>query len=576
MPIDTINADDLVENVNRHIKIFAGPGAGKTRWLVNHIRHVLHVSKRLGSCRKIACITYTNVGVETIVNRLGNTADRVEISTIHSFLYKHIVKPYVHLIAAKYELDYLKVDGHDDIVLSNYSFLNEWKEKTSQKRIQTSDDLKVVNAWRDLRWKFDSNDNLTIVPQFPCKIQGYSVKTDSYLVYKKMMWAKGILHHDDVLFFSWQLVKSFPFLLTILRAKFAYFLVDEFQDTNPIQVRLLKEVAQSETTVAVIGDKAQSIYSFLGADHTQLDAFQLPDMDCYRIEGNHRSTKNIVKLLNHVRPDLTQLPQRGEQGDVVKIVVGDKIKAVLQIKALQSGEDIFCLTRDNLTNNKLRKGIDTNSAKKDLLDKLIQADSSNKDRRNSVISAIKAIEYAKQGFFKDAIKELRYFESVRGLAKEEKKKNSLVLLKRLIDNSVMYENGTLLDLINFITQNSLANLSNLRAGGTAQTFYSSTKFVDISAAIKHLDESGTYRTIHKSKGEEFDNVVLVIDKDENGNYDETKQLNFLLSPNLNDEENRIKYVAISRAKQNLFISVPSLSETVTKQLKELEIEIIQV
>lgn len=66
----------------------AGPGAGKTHWLVEHVRNVLANSKRLEHIRKIACITYTNIGVETIQDRLSVSADRVEVMTIHSFLYE--------------------------------------------------------------------------------------------------------------------------------------------------------------------------------------------------------------------------------------------------------------------------------------------------------------------------------------------------------------------------------------------------------------------------------------------------------------------------------------------------------
>jgi DNA helicase-2/ATP-dependent DNA helicase PcrA len=91
MPIIKITAETVLAEIEKSIKLHAGPGAGKTRFLVNHIKNVLHHSRRLGSSRKVACITYTNVGTETIIKRLGNTGDRVEVSTIHSFLYKHLI-----------------------------------------------------------------------------------------------------------------------------------------------------------------------------------------------------------------------------------------------------------------------------------------------------------------------------------------------------------------------------------------------------------------------------------------------------------------------------------------------------
>lgn len=80
----SITSDDLIP-IEQHFKISAGPGAGKTYWLINHIKNVLHTSTRLYRTRKIACITYTNIAVETILTRLGSSSDRVEVCTIHSF-----------------------------------------------------------------------------------------------------------------------------------------------------------------------------------------------------------------------------------------------------------------------------------------------------------------------------------------------------------------------------------------------------------------------------------------------------------------------------------------------------------
>lgn len=82
--IELEDSDQLIGTKN-HFKLCAGPGAGKTRFLVNHIQNVIKNSKRLKKARKIACITYTNIGVDTLANRLENSLDYVEISTIHSF-----------------------------------------------------------------------------------------------------------------------------------------------------------------------------------------------------------------------------------------------------------------------------------------------------------------------------------------------------------------------------------------------------------------------------------------------------------------------------------------------------------
>jgi DNA helicase-2/ATP-dependent DNA helicase PcrA len=259
MPITTINSDTIISDIESHFKVSAGPGAGKTYWLVNHIKNVLHNSDKLFRTRKIACITYTNIAVDTILKRLGTSSEQVEVSTIHSFFYKNIIKPYASFIATEFGLNVAEMDGHDDIVLSNYSFLKEWKTRTGQQRI--SDDSIVVEAFSKLKWKIE-NDDLKVKTDYPFYVGRYPIKNDSYFEYKKMMWEKGLVHHDDVLFFSFQIVNKFPFVVNILNAKFPYIFIDEFQDSNPIQVEIFKKLVLLECRIGVIGDIAQSIYKF--------------------------------------------------------------------------------------------------------------------------------------------------------------------------------------------------------------------------------------------------------------------------------------------------------------------------
>ena len=105
-------------DINTNFRVFAGPGAGKTTWLINHLRNVLKTSCRLHRTRKIACITYTNVAAEEVMNRLSCDKFRFDISTIHSFLYRNIVKPFSHLIAQDKDGEPLfnidQLDGHTE------------------------------------------------------------------------------------------------------------------------------------------------------------------------------------------------------------------------------------------------------------------------------------------------------------------------------------------------------------------------------------------------------------------------------------------------------------------------------
>ena len=79
-------------SIDMDFKVEAGPGAGKTEFLVNHIKNIIENSERLSNSRKVACITYTNIAVETILKRVGSTlSNMLEVATIHSFLYKNVI-----------------------------------------------------------------------------------------------------------------------------------------------------------------------------------------------------------------------------------------------------------------------------------------------------------------------------------------------------------------------------------------------------------------------------------------------------------------------------------------------------
>jgi len=553
MPINRITSDSSLIDIEHHFKVSAGPGAGKTYWLVEHIRNVLHRSNRLGKTRKIACITYTNMAVETILRRLGTSADRVEVSTIHSFLYKHIVKPYASFIAAEYGLSIEEMDGHDDIILSNYSFLNEWKTRTDQQRIRS--DNEIVAAISKAKWKFDGKD-LVFRPDYPMRVDHYPIRNDSYYEYKKMTWGKGVLHHEDVLFFGYQLIEKYPFILKILCAKFPYFFVDEFQDTNPIQAAILHQIGQSETVVGIIGDIAQSIYSFQGADPVKFTSFNLPAMVDYQMAENRRSTNEIIQVLNGIRSDIQQISYNDETGVQPTIIVGDMTGSLRWSKEQCGGEKICSLSRDNITSNAMKRKISGVSLNDKLFEELQEKDkpsSSNKYRSKVVVACIKATELSREGKFKDSIKELANFFKVK-TDKARGKREALKHIRTLLKNHDEYKNGSLYEFYLFVKAYIKSDISDLRSGA-AKTFYEGHTYQQLSLCVKIVEDTSLNKTIHKAKGDEFDNVLLILKKE--------NDLEFLLNPDLTAttkeaEEQRINYVAASRAKKRLFVSVPSL------------------
>lgn len=565
--VTTITAENCISEIERHFKISAGPGAGKTRWLTNHIKNVVRNSSRLGNSRKIACITFTNVASETILLRLGTQVNRVEVSTIHSFLYNNLIKPFAFLIPREFELDISKIDGHDDIPVYK-GFLYEWKKNTQQTYLR--DDTKVTIALRDLAWHFQNGELVLKTREvYRAKIGKYNIKKDSFVEYRKMLWRKGLLDHDDVLFFSLTLIRTQPRVLEVLRAKFPYFFIDEFQDTNPIQTEIIQRIAEKETIVGVIGDFAQSIYGFQGAMPEQFANFTLPRIMLYTIADNHRATKNIVGLLNSIRTDLKQYSIRGVDGNPLLFFAGSKFWALTQAIDRANG-DVHSLTRSNLTANALRDGLEVSSG--NLVNDMREQDS-NGSRAEVIIAAMTSVGLANLSRFKEALKILSK-ELRRSVQDFDIQKKALEILKILMSKYSEYKKGNLLDFYSMIVQLFPVELSGLKKGA-AKTYYENNSFEKVALSLVMNDEVSLHRTIHRAKGAEFENVLIVLDVDRKGQFNEAKELAFILKPDLAaDEEHRVYYVALSRARQSLFLNAPKLSPATAEQLRALGFTVI--
>jgi DNA helicase-2/ATP-dependent DNA helicase PcrA len=566
MRVIQITSDFLINDIEHNFRISAGPGAGKTHWIVEHIKNVLHRSNRLAKTRKIACITYTNIAVETILNRLDASTGRVEVSTIHSFLYKNIVKPYASFIASEYSLNIDKMDGHDADIISNYSFLKEWKTRTGQQRIRN--DNEVVAAIKKAKWKLEGME-LLFRPPYPMKADNYAIKSDSYFEYKKMAWDKGIVHHEDVLFFSYHLIKKYPFILDVLCAKFPYFFVDEFQDTSPIQTAIIQKIGQGNTKIGIIGDVAQSIFGFQGAEPDNFTSFNLPEIIDYQIPQNRRSTNQIIKVLNKIRSDIHQESFKNKTGIRPVIIVGEMVASLRRSMEICSGEKIYSLSRDNITSNALKRDISGISLDNKLIDKLLETDKpgkGNKYRSKLIVACIKATELARQGNYKDSIKEFeKALKNVED--KTDRKRKALSHIVALLDRYDTFMNASLYEFYSLVKNEIYSDISNLRIG-KPKAFYEKHTYQQLSLCVNIVEDTSQHKTIHKAKGDEFDNVLLILKEEDD--------LGFLLAPDLKgSEEQRIYYVAASRAKERLFITVPTMQKKDLSALSDrFQIEVL--
>ena len=549
--VTEINSEDRIP-VDCHFKVTAGPGAGKTHWLINHIKNVLAHSDRLGKCGKIACITYTNVGVDTIVRRLGLATKGVEVCTIHSFFYNNIVKPYLWLIAVDegFNLDLLK--GEDDRFDLSYPTLEAIKKENNQ---LYATDVFLKLAIRNARWRIDEHGEIVCKPKHAMKAnaRGTFLSSKTYLAYKKQAWAKGLMHYDDVIYFAYRLFERIPFIQEVIARKFPFLFIDEFQDSHPIQVGLIKKLSERGSIIGVIGDPAQSIYQFLGADVTQFNTFTLPHLQEYVISGNRRSTIKIVDFLNSIRRDLQQVPHRTVQGEVPVLLVGSHIDNYQKVQEIVE-TDVYALSYDNLNANSLKKMMNANAQDKHLIDNIIDL---NEERKTVVATYIKALEHAKSKNFKKAFDLLARLDV--GI------KDAVVKIQRLLSSYDDISKMSLYEFYDYLNITFGLSMATLKKG-QAQTFYNSHQYSQLAMCVNHEDDDGIQRTIHKAKGDEFDNVIVCLGDE--------KALDFFLQPDLlNNESHRVYYVAASRAKERLFFSIRLLSNGIRKKIEKIGIEI---
>lgn len=546
----TIHSEDI-QDFSTCIKVLAGPGAGKTHWLIGQIKYILSNAKDLGLCRKVGCITYTNKATENILSHVGANNNRLEVSTIHAFLYKNIIKPYFHLIADEEGFAIDKLDGHDETIISSYVFVSELMKANKMGMLvkYAKKSYKLKQTVEDYRWVLTKKGIvLQKTINYP-RIPGIGEKYVQ--AYKKKVWNEyGIMHHDDVLYFTYKLIEKEPRIIRFLVSKFPYLLIDEYQDSSSIQHWLFTKLAEAGCKITLIGDKAQSIYTFAGANIANIDNFVAPGIKTFTIADNHRSTQNIIDFLNILRTDLEQKSLRKECFDKVTIVCGNSMDAYKKALKHCGDEELYALTWKNEDANMMKLGVEASGKKEDMLGHLAE-DDSNSERCRMVVNVITGIENARQLIMDEAVKYTAKGFHLKMKCINEKKK-TIVNMYTLLKSYDEYCNGTLLDFLNKLREID-ESIPKVSRGGVLKAYQK--PYADYAKSVNYTDDNTHFVTIHKSKGLGFDNVMLVFPEKEVG-------LGFLLNTDLTqaDDDHRLYYVACSRARNRLFINLPELDD----------------
>jgi DNA helicase-2/ATP-dependent DNA helicase PcrA len=595
-----ITSGDILEDIEHSFRVFAGPGAGKTRWLVSHIKNVIARSERLLPTTKIVCISYTNVAANQIMRGLGPAAEACEISTIHSFLYRFVVKPYLHTLTDENEepiVDFARVDGHDDYRLIAYPCLMEWIDsipksgliKTKEKKSDLSDLCVYLSrcSWQlseeDGTWSFRRRPEDTGWPSI------WKIFRDNLDTYKRSYWRLGIIHHDDVLYFAHRILTENPELTGFLAARFPYVFVDEFQDTNPVQTEVVKWLAKQGVVVGVIGDTEQSIYSFQGAKMEHFLQFDVPGLVDYCIEGNWRSTNSIVQILNKVRAgSLQQVGIHDITGAPVCLCIGDRT-TVAQCVRRRFGDTtnttagspaLAVLAKKNNEVNAIRIG--TKHKKVSIWEELEGVDgyrgwllehvakgcvlAAQTDYPGAVLAIKKGIRVSRKGLVKEP------FKPEMHLSEFQVSSLAVSVLGHIMPRYDALQSASVLEVYRDLSQSISEtipglSLTSVTATGSFGKLASSTAFRDLIESLNMTEECREVRTIHKAKSAEFNSVLVCLDDES------ALQCVGQSEASASDEDRRILYVALSRAMNHLVVTVPSVSEDNKKLLSDTGLEI---
>lgn len=291
---DTLNGPqkEAVLHTDGPLLILAGAGSGKTRVLTHRIAYL--IDERGVNPWNILAITFTNKAAEEMRQRVDSLvafgAESIWVSTFHSMCVR-ILRRFIERLG--YENRFTIYDTDD--------------QKTLMKEVcrKVDIDTKVFKE-RSLLSAISSAKNEMILPdEFELNAGGdfgQQKIAKVYREYEAQLKSNNALDFDDLLVKTVQLLETQPDVLEYYQERFRYIMVDEYQDTNTVQFRLVSLLAGKYKNLCVVGDDDQSIYKFRGANIRNILDFEheFPDAHVIKLEQNYRSTGNILDAANGV------------------------------------------------------------------------------------------------------------------------------------------------------------------------------------------------------------------------------------------------------------------------------------
>ncbi len=314
--------------------VIAGAGSGKTRVLTYKIAYLL---KNGIAPYNILALTFTNKAAREMKSRIAQitevaVAQRLWMGTFHSVFSRILRREADHI---GFSSDFTVYDSQDSKNLIK-SIIKEkqlddkiYKPNVIQSRISRAKNALITPS----RYEIDRE----LIADDSHNKRGRTVEI--YTEYCNRMKTSNVMDFDDLLLYTHILLKNKPEVLDRYRNQFRFILIDEYQDTNPVQHELVRLLGQDHRRICVVGDDAQSIYSFRGANIGNILNFQkdYPESKLFKLEQNYRSTQTIVNAANSL------IKKNREQIDKTVFSekeIGEKIQVISAYSDYEEGHNV--------------------------------------------------------------------------------------------------------------------------------------------------------------------------------------------------------------------------------------------
>ena len=320
-----------VQQIQGPVMIIAGAGSGKTRVITYRVAHLVRSG---ADAFNILVLTFTNKAAkemrERITHVVGSEAKNIWMGTFHSVFAK-----------------ILRVEADKLGYPSNFTIYDTDDSKSVLRAIlkEMNLDDKLYSANFVYNRISAAKNNLISWQEYA---QNEQIQADDhssgrpflgkvYETYATRCFKAGAMDFDDLLFKTNELLKRYPEVLNKYQHKFKYIMVDEYQDTNFSQYLIVKKLAAVTENICVVGDDAQSIYAFRGANIQNILNFEkdYPDVKVFKLEQNYRSTQNIVNIANSI---IANNKEQLKKNVFSENEVGDRIKIMRSFSDNEEGK----------------------------------------------------------------------------------------------------------------------------------------------------------------------------------------------------------------------------------------------